>query len=89
MGGDIIAVVVFIITLISVCKVFNLWVMKQYKKEQTLKENRSKLTYGCYINNIEKLELAGVGDDGNGDYDISKAIKKIEMPNSVRIRVNE
>ncbi len=81
---DIIIVIGFIIAVIVICKVWNLYTMKQYNKS---KENRSSITYGFYVNSMEKTQIVGIGSDGNGDYDVSKAIKKIELPDDVRIKL--
>lgn len=86
MTNDVIIVIGFVVVLIVICKVWNLYAMKQYGKS---KENSLGLTYGFYINSAENLKIAGVGSDGNGDYDVAKAIKKIELPDDVRIKVNE
>ena len=86
MGTDIIVVIGFIIALMFICKIFNLLMMAQYKK---IKSNGLKLTYGCYMNNMKKLELAGAGGDENGDYEVSKAIKKIKLSDDVRIKIDE
>ena len=45
-----------------------------------------ELTYGFYVDNLKFVEIEGTGNDENGDYDIAKAIKKIEMPDDVRIK---
>lgn len=84
MANDIIIVIGFIIAVIAMCKVWNLYTMKQYKKS---KENKLNITYGCHINNVERPQIVGVGSDGNGDYDVVKAIKKIELPDDVRIKL--
>lgn len=86
MVNDIIVVIGFVVILLVICNVWNLYAMKCYKKS---KENRLSITYGFYVDSAEKLEIVGVGSDGNGDYDVAKAIKKIELPDDVRIKVNE
>jgi hypothetical protein len=48
--------------------------------------NRLGLKYGFYIDTLEKTEIVGVGSDSNGDYEVSKAIKRTDMPSDVRIR---
>lgn len=86
MANDIIVVIGFIVLLVVICKVWNLYTMKQYKKS---KANRLSLTYGFYVDSSEKLGIVGVGGDENGDYDVAKAIEKIELTDDVRIKVNE
>ena len=89
MVNNIIIVICFIIIWTLICKAFNYMMMKQYKKNRKVKNNVIGLSYGYYMDNIGELRLAGAGGDGNGDYDVPKAIKKTELPDDVRIRVNE
>lgn len=86
MLNDIIVVIGFIILVIVLCKSWNLYTTKRYLKS---KEYRLNLTYGFYVDNMEKLEIVGVGDDKNGDYTVSQAIKKVDLTDDVRIKVNE
>lgn len=79
MTNDIIAVIVFIIALCIMCKAWNLYAMKQIKLEAHL-----GLKYGFY--NEKKIELAGTGSDGNGDYNVSEAIKEVDVPTNIRIK---
>ena len=83
MMKDIIIVIGFIVFVFVVCKLWNMYAMEKYKDIQ---KRALKLVYGCYINSIGRVKLAGTGSDGNGDYDVSKAIKKIELPGDTRIR---
>ena len=87
MVNNIMAVIDFIIILIIVCKVWNLYVMRQYEK--TKKEKESRLNYGYYVNNIKNLKLEGTGIDRNSDNDVAEAIKKIELLDSVGIKLDE
>jgi len=89
MAKNIIIVICFIIIWALTCKAFNYVMMKKYKKNKKIENSVIGLSYGYYMDNIGKLRLAGAGGDGNGDYDVPKAIKKIELPDDVRIRVNE
>lgn len=84
MSNDITIVICFIIAVIAVCKVWNLYTMKQYRET---KKKRLSITYGFYSNSVEKPQIAGVGNDENGDYDVAMAIKKIELPDDVRIKL--
>ena len=83
MMKDIIIVIGFIVFVFVVCKLWNMYAMEKYKDIQ---KRALKLVYGCYINSIGRVKLAGTGSDENGDYDVSKAIKKIELPGDARIR---
>lgn len=79
-------VVAYIVFIAIVCKVWNWYGMKQYKKN---KESNFNHMYGAYINNINQIKPVGVGSDSNGDYDVAKAIEKIEIPANLRIKYNE
>lgn len=84
MTNDIVVVVGFVVLVMAMCKVWNMYAMKQYNK---LREKKLSMTYGFYVNNMEKPQLAGVGNDGNGDYDVAKAIQKIDLPDDIRIKL--
>lgn len=87
MEKDILMVICFVIVLIASCQIYHLFMMKQYRKG-TIRRGTG-LIFGGYINYIEKIELAGVDDDENGDYDVCQAIKKIELPEDTRIKIDE
>lgn len=83
MMNDIIIVIGFVGVLIGLCIGWNLYAMNQYKKQ---KKNRLNLIYSLNINGENKIEIGGVGIDENGDFNVSQAIKKIEMSNDTRIK---
>lgn len=83
MANEIVIVISFIFTIAAMCKVWNLYAMKKYSES---KEERLGLTYGFYVDNMQFVEIEGIGNDENGDFDIAKVIKKIEMPDDVRIK---
>ena len=83
MANEIVIVIGFIFTIAAMCKVWNLYAMKQYSES---KVKKIELTYGFYVDNLKFVEIEGTGNDEIGDYDIAKAIKKIEMPDDVRIK---
>ena len=78
MANEIMIVIGFVITVVAMCKLWNLYAMKQYGKA---KADRLGLTYGFYVDNMQSFEIEGTGNDENG-----KAVKKIEMPDDVRIK---
>lgn len=81
---EIIAVVCFVIIFAVACVVWNLIMMKQYEKMQDEKLN---IEYSYYDNRKGSIELVGIDGDDNGDYDVSDAIKKIKLPDDVRIKI--
>lgn len=84
MTKDIVIVIGFIFAVIIICKIWSIYGIKQYKKA---KKCKSGLKYGLYIDKDVELKIVGTGNDGNGDYKISEAIKNIKMPSDVRIKV--
>ena len=78
MANEIMIVIGFVITVVAMCKLWNLYAMKQYGKA---KADRLGLTYGFYVDNMQSFEIEGTGND-----DVGKAVKKIEMPDDVRIK---
>lgn len=80
---DIIYIISFIMLVIIACITWNLHAMKQYEKS---KQNTLDIIYDF---NVEKLNIAGEGNDKNGVYDVSDAIEEIKMPCDLRIKGNE
>lgn len=81
---NIIVVISFVVVLVELCRLWSLYIVKQYKKQNN---NKLNLKYSLYLNDETKIELVGIGNDNNGDYDVSQAIKKIDMPNNRRIKI--
>ena len=50
MANEIVIVIGFIFTIAAMCKVWNLYAMKQYSES---KEKKIGLTYGFYVDNLE------------------------------------
>lgn len=50
MANEIVIVIGFIFTIAAMCKVWNLYAMKQYSES---KEKKIELTYGFYVDNLE------------------------------------
>ena len=84
MKNDIMIVIGFIIIVIAMCKIWNIYAMHQYKKS---KEKRLGLTYCIDVNSTKKIQIVGVGNDENGDYDVATAISKTELPDNIRIKL--
>lgn len=83
MINNIIIVSGFIVVLIGLCKGWNLYAMNQYKKRR---DDKLNLVYSLNMISENKIEIEGVGIDENGDFNVSQAIKKIEMLNDIRIK---
>lgn len=83
MMNDLIAVIVLVVVLIGLCIGWNLYAMNQYKKQR---ENILNLVYRLSMNSENKIKIEGVGIDENGDFNVSQAIKKIDMLDDIRIK---
>lgn len=64
---------------------------EQKEEKQKTQERRVRLNnfFEQEINSIEKLELVGVGNDANSDNEFICAVKKIDLPNEIRIKIYE
>lgn len=61
---------------------------QESKREQEIE--RGKLVRDFFrqeIMSIKKLELAGAGNDGNSDFEFIQAVKKIDVPDDIRVRI--
>ena len=54
MANEIMIVIGFVITVVAMCKLWNLYAMKQYGKA---KADRLGLTYGFYVDNMQSFEI--------------------------------
>lgn len=54
MANEIVIVIGFIFTIAAMCKVWNLYAMKQYSES---KEKKIELTYGFYVDNLKFVEI--------------------------------
>lgn len=58
------------------------------QKEEIDKNNMLILEfYNQEMNCMGKLELAGIEDDGNNDFEFKEAVKEINMPNNTKIQL--
>ena len=83
----IITVLVFIILSVS----YAIFGINMNKKEKIEYEKNQMLCnfFQQEIKKIKSLQLEGVGDDGNSDFEFIRAVKKIKMPVNVRIQIYE
>lgn len=83
---------ILIITLVE-CAILGIsyvFFSKDVKRKKTIKREKILLLRNFYEQEIKRmgtLPLAGIENDENGDYDVIKAIKKIELPDTVRIKL--
>lgn len=84
---EIVIAIGFSVLVLFACKLWGIYVVKQYGKKKILIKSR-ELKPEYYSCDFDELTLAGVGDDGNSDYGFSQAVKKIQLPEDVRIWVD-
>lgn len=82
MKNDIIIVVCFIIITAILCKIWSFYVIRQYKK-------KLNIHYQSEINNAIKSNIINTENYNNNDYEISKAIKNINMSKDIKIKIND
>lgn len=83
MNENFIIVGGFVIMVITLCKLWSKWVMKQYEKAQI---SKIFLKYKPSVN-YENLKLEGTGEDGNSDVEFIKAVEKSNLSSDVRIEI--
>lgn len=77
----------FIITVYLICKIWNVFMMRQYNKSKSKSMIKFIIDYDNYIDGKNKLILAGTENDNNNDYEFIKAVKKINLSEDVRIKI--
>lgn len=83
---EIIIASVFCILILFTCKLWGLYVVKQYEKSKIAK-SRWELKPEHYSCEFGRLALVGTGDDGNSDYEFSQAAAKIEVSENARVQI--
>lgn len=83
---EIIIAVVFCILILCTCKLWGLYVVKQYEKNKIAKSRR-ELKPEHYSCEFGKLVLAGTDDDGNSDYEFIQAVAKIELSENTKVQI--
>lgn len=83
---EIIIAVVFCILILFTCKLWGLYVVKQYEKNKIAKSRR-ELKPELYSCEVGKLALAGTGYDGNSDYEFRQAVAKIEVSENTKVQI--
>ena len=83
---EIIIAAIFCILILITCKLWGIYVVKQYEKNKAA-ESRRGLKPEHYSCEIDELVLAGTGDDGNSDYEFSQAAAKIEVSENTRVQI--
>lgn len=84
MNNEIVIAGIFIVGVIFLCKMWNMLMMKQRKKVNAIKENKVSIVY---VNDFGNLKLVGTGNDFNSDFEFIQAVKKVELPDEVRVKI--
>ena len=78
----------FVVFMFLFCFFWNRAMMKSYNNME--QQNRfKKFDFCTHINPISDLKLVGIENDGNSDYKVIDAIKKIQLPDELRIKKND
>lgn len=86
---EILGVTLVVCTILGISYIF---LNKYTKRKKTVECEKSLLLRNFYkkeIKNISTLQLAGTGSDGNSDFEFKQAVKKINLPNDIRIQIYE
>ena len=85
MTKDIIIAISFVIFIMVLCFAWNIFVKKMYVD----KIERISFSIGNILDDFSTFDLVGTGCDLNSDFDVAKAIKKVEIADKLRIKVYE
>lgn len=83
---EIIIAILFCLLILITCRLWGIYVVKQYEKNKMEKDRRA-LKPEHYSCEVDSLALAGTGDDGNSDYEFSQAVAKIKVSEDTRVRI--
>lgn len=61
--------------------------IKRKKKAECEKKLLIRNFYQQEIECMGKLQLEGIGSDGNSDFEFNQAVKKINLPNNIRVQI--
>lgn len=88
MDKNITIAIGFVIFVIILCKLWNIIALRIYKKNKfKMINNYNAIKYRTYIDGFDKLEVVGIGTDGNSDFEFRQAVKKISLPDDIRIQI--
>lgn len=84
---EILGVTLVVCTILGISYVF---FNNDIKRKKTVECEKNLLLRNFYkqeIRNIGTLQLVGTGSDGNSDFEFKQAVKKIKLPNDIRIQI--
>lgn len=84
---EILGVTLVVCTILGISYVF---FNNDIKRKKTVECEKNLLLRNFYkqeIKSIGTLQLVGTGSDGNSDFEFKQAVKKINLPNDIRIQI--
>lgn len=84
---EILSVASVVCTILGISYAFFNKDTKRKKRVECEKKLLLRNFYKQEIKSIETLQLAGTGSDGNSDFEFKQAVKKINLPNDIRIQI--
>ena len=63
---------------------------KDAKRKKAVEYEKNLLLRDFYkqeINHMEILQLEGIGNDGGSDFEFKQAVKRINLPNDIRVQI--
>ena len=84
---EILVVTLVVCTILGISYAF---FSKDVKRKKAVEYEKNLLLRNFYKQEIKymgELQLAGIGSDGNSDFEFKQAIKKISLPNDIRVQI--
>lgn len=82
-----------LVVTLAVCTILGIsyaFFSKDVKKKKAVKCEKNLLLRNFYKQEIKRvgtLQLEGTGSDGNSDFEFKQAVKKIKLPNDIRVQI--
>lgn len=67
-----------------------IWFGKEQKRKKKDEHKNNMLVRAFYqqeIGCMRKMQLEGIGNDGNSDFEFIQAVRKINLPSDVRVQI--
>lgn len=83
---------ILVVTL-AVCMILSLsyvFFSKDAKRKKAVEYEKNLLLRDFYkqeIKHMEILQLEGIGNDENSDFEFKQAVKRINLPNDIRVQI--
>ncbi len=86
---EILTVTLFVCMILAISYVLFGKEINRKKKEECEKNLLLRNFYQLEMEGMGKLQLEGTGSDGNSDFEFRLAVKRIHLPNDIRVQINE